>query len=161
MKNKPLVDSVRRYARKGCCLHSLPNLHGPRSVIVTARGLVRNCTPPGKRTGSRNRVGGTRGVITTGTHLDPDFRQIDLHGQLLAAVHVRVMGLLERSLQLVQLIGGERGAVPAVLLLVGRRHATGRGRGRRARPAAGHVLVVRIPVAAVTAATAAAIVHVA
>lgn len=100
-------------------------------------------------------------TINAIAHLDPDFRQIDLHGQLLAAVHVRVMGLLERSLKLVQLIGGERGAVPAVLLLVGRRHATGRGRGRRARPATGHVLVVRLSVAAVAAPAAAAVVHVA
>ena len=50
-------------------------------------------------------------------YLHPDLRQVDLHGQLLAAVHVRVVGLLEGALQLVQLVGGEGGAVAAVLLL--------------------------------------------
>ena len=37
------------------------------------------------------------------THLDPDLRQVDLHGELLSAVHVRVVRLLECPLQLVQL----------------------------------------------------------
>lgn len=90
-------------------------------------------------------------------HLDSDFRQVNLHGQLFAAVHVRVVRLLERPLQLVQLIRGERGTVPPVLLLVGWRHASGCGRGRRARPAARHVLVVRFAVTAVSG----AVVHVA
>ena len=53
-----------------------------------------------------------------GTYLHSDFRQVDLQGQLLSAVHVRVVGFLEGPLQLVQLEGGERGPVPAVLLLV-------------------------------------------
>lgn len=51
------------------------------------------------------------------THLDAHFRQIDLHGELLATVHVRVVALLEGALQLVQLVRGEGGAVAAVLLL--------------------------------------------
>lgn len=51
------------------------------------------------------------------THLDADLRQVDLQRQLLSAVHVRVVGLLEGSLQLVKLEGGERGPVPAVFLL--------------------------------------------
>lgn len=50
-------------------------------------------------------------------YLHADLRQVDLHGQLLAAVHVRVVGLLEGALQLVQLVRGEGGAVPPVLLL--------------------------------------------
>lgn len=52
-----------------------------------------------------------------GTNLHPDLRQVDLHRQLLAAVHVRIVGLLESPLQLVELEGGERGPVPPVLLL--------------------------------------------
>ena len=52
-------------------------------------------------------------------YLDSDFRQVDLHGELLPAVDVRVVGLLEGSLQLVQLVRGEGRPVPPVLLLVG------------------------------------------
>ena len=52
-------------------------------------------------------------------YLDSDFRQVDLHGELLPAVDVRVVGLLEGSLQLVQLVRCEGGPVPPVLLLVG------------------------------------------
>lgn len=99
-------------------------------------------------------------IIIRKIHLNPDFRQVDLHGQFFAAVHVRVMRLLERPLQLVKLIGGERGAVPAVLFLVGRRHSAGRGRWRRARPATGQLLVVRFAVTAVAAPTTAHVVHV-
>lgn len=51
------------------------------------------------------------------SYLHSDLRQVDLQRQLLPAVHVRVVGLLEGSLQLVQLEGGEGGPVPAVLLL--------------------------------------------
>lgn len=51
------------------------------------------------------------------TYLHSDLRQVDLQRQLLPAVHVRVVGLLEGSLQLVELEGGERRPVAAVLLL--------------------------------------------
>lgn len=51
------------------------------------------------------------------THLDADFRQIDLHGELLPGVDVRVVGLLKRPLELVQLVGGEGRPVTTVLLL--------------------------------------------
>lgn len=51
------------------------------------------------------------------SYLNSDFREVDLHGELLAAVHVRVVGLLKGTLQLVQLVGGEGGAVAPVLLL--------------------------------------------
>jgi len=50
-------------------------------------------------------------------YLHADLGQVDLHGQLLAAVDVGVVGLLEGALQLVELVGGEGGAVPPVLLL--------------------------------------------
>lgn len=50
-------------------------------------------------------------------HLHSDLRQVDFQRQLLAAVHVRVVGLLKRPLQLVQLEGGERRPVPTVFLL--------------------------------------------
>ena len=56
-------------------------------------------------------------VVVGSTYLHPDLRQVDLHGQLLTAVHVRVVGLLEGPLQLVELVGGEGGAVAPVLLL--------------------------------------------
>lgn len=52
-----------------------------------------------------------------GSYLHSDFRQVHLERQLLPAVHVRVVGLLEGSLQLVELEGGEGGPVAAVLLL--------------------------------------------
>lgn len=52
-----------------------------------------------------------------GTYLHSDLRQVDLQRQLLPAVHVRVVGLFESSLQLVQLEGGECCSVPAVFLL--------------------------------------------
>lgn len=51
------------------------------------------------------------------SYLHSDFRQVHLERQLLPAVHVRVVGLLEGSLQLVELEGGEGGPVAAVLLL--------------------------------------------
>ena len=50
-------------------------------------------------------------------YLHSDLRQVDLERQLLAAVHVGVVGLVEGALKLVQLEGGEGGPVPAVLLL--------------------------------------------
>ena len=50
------------------------------------------------------------------SYLDSDFRQVDLHGELLARVDVRVVRLLERPLQLVQLVRRERRPVPPVLL---------------------------------------------
>ena len=52
-------------------------------------------------------------------HLDSHFWQVNLHGEFLPAVDVRVVGLLESSLQLVQLIRGEGCSVPPVFLLVG------------------------------------------
>lgn len=51
------------------------------------------------------------------THLDPHFRKIDFHSELLPGVHVRIMRLLEGSLELVQLVGGEGRPVSAMLLL--------------------------------------------
>ena len=50
-------------------------------------------------------------------YLHSDLGQVDLQRQLLAAVHVGVVGPVEGALQLVQLEGGEGGPVPAVLLL--------------------------------------------
>lgn len=53
--------------------------------------------------------------------LKPDlntyFREIDLHGKLLSGVDVRVVGLLERSLEFVQLVGREGRPVATMLLL--------------------------------------------
>lgn len=51
------------------------------------------------------------------SYLNSDFREVHLHGQLLSAVHIWVVGLLESTLQLVQLVGGEGGAVASVFLL--------------------------------------------
>ena len=51
------------------------------------------------------------------SYLHTDLWQVDLHGQLLTAVYVRVVGFLECSLQLMELVRGEGGAVPSVLLL--------------------------------------------
>lgn len=51
------------------------------------------------------------------THLDADLGQVHLHGQFLAGVDVGVVRLLESPFQLVQLVGGEGGAVASVLLL--------------------------------------------
>lgn len=50
-------------------------------------------------------------------YLNSDFRQVDFHCQLLAAVDVRVVGLFEGPLQLMKLIGGEGGPVSSVFLL--------------------------------------------
>lgn len=50
-------------------------------------------------------------------YLHSDLRQVDLQGQLLPAVHVRIMGLFESSFQFVELEGGECGPVPTVFLL--------------------------------------------
>lgn len=52
------------------------------------------------------------------TDLNADFGQVDLHGQLLAAVDVRVVRLFKGPFQFVQLERGERGAVPPVFLAV-------------------------------------------
>lgn len=51
------------------------------------------------------------------THLNTNFREVDLHGELLPGVYVRVVGLFERSLELVQLVGREGCPVATVLLL--------------------------------------------
>ena len=50
-------------------------------------------------------------------YLDTDLKEVDLHGQELPAVDVRVVGLLKGLLQLMELEGGEGGAVTPVLLL--------------------------------------------
>jgi hypothetical protein len=50
-------------------------------------------------------------------HLNSDFRQVDLHGELFPAVDIGVVRLLEGALQLVQLIRRECRTVPPVLLL--------------------------------------------
>lgn len=54
------------------------------------------------------------------SYLNSDLWEVDLHGQLLSAVHIRVVRLLEGSLQLVQLVSGEGGSVTPVFLLVWR-----------------------------------------
>lgn len=51
-----------------------------------------------------------------GSYLYSDLRQVNFESQLLSAVHVRVMRLLEGSLQLVQLEGGECCPVSTVFL---------------------------------------------
>ena len=50
-------------------------------------------------------------------YLDSDLGQVDLHGQFFSAVHIRVMRLLECPLKLMQLVGGEGGAVSKNLVL--------------------------------------------
>lgn len=50
-------------------------------------------------------------------YLHSDLRQVDFERQLLSAVHVRVVGLLKRPLQFMELEGGEGGPVPTVFLL--------------------------------------------
>lgn len=45
------------------------------------------------------------------THLHACLRQVDLHRQVLAREHVRIVGLRERRLQLLQLLQRERGAI--------------------------------------------------
>ena len=52
------------------------------------------------------------------SHLDPGLGEVDLHGDLLPGVDVGVVGLLERSLQLLQLGGGEGGPDPPLLPLL-------------------------------------------
>ena len=47
--------------------------------------------------------------------LDARLRQVEAHGELFAREHVRVLGLVEGALQLVQLVGGEGGARAAYL----------------------------------------------
>ena len=51
------------------------------------------------------------------THLNTYFREVDLHGELLPGVDVRIVGLLERSLEFVQLVGREGRPVTTMLLL--------------------------------------------
>lgn len=50
------------------------------------------------------------------THLNTNFREIDLHGKLFPGVDVRVVRLFERPFELVQLIGREGRPVTAMLL---------------------------------------------
>lgn len=52
-----------------------------------------------------------------GTHLHTHFRQIHLHGELLAGVDIGVVRLLEGTFQFMQLVRGEGGAIASVLLL--------------------------------------------
>lgn len=58
-----------------------------------------------------------RGTPFWALYLDPDLGEVDLARQLLAAVHVGVMGFLKGAFQLVQLVCGEGRAVPPVFLL--------------------------------------------
>lgn len=50
-------------------------------------------------------------------YLHSDLRQVDFQRQLLSAVHVRVVGLLKRPLQFMELESGEGRSVPTVFLL--------------------------------------------
>jgi len=52
------------------------------------------------------------------THLDAGLGEADPHGDLLAHEDVRVVGLREAALQLVQLGGSEAGAVALLLVFV-------------------------------------------
>lgn len=54
---------------------------------------------------------------TVYTYLYSDLREVDLHGELLTAVHIRVVRLLKGTLQLMELVCGECGAVSPVLFL--------------------------------------------
>ena len=56
--------------------------------------------------------------ITGGTYLDPGLGEVYLHGDLLPGVDVRVVSLLEGSLQLLQLSRGESGPDPPLLPLL-------------------------------------------
>lgn len=58
-----------------------------------------------------------QGWWRTSSYLNSDLWEVHLHGEFLTAVHVWVVGLLEGTLQLMQLVGGEGGAVASVLLL--------------------------------------------
>lgn len=58
-----------------------------------------------------------RELIRQMTHLNTNFREVDLHGEFLPGIYVRVVGLLERSLELVQLVGREGCPIATVLLL--------------------------------------------
>jgi len=51
------------------------------------------------------------------THLNTNFRKVHLHGELLPGVDVRIVGLLERSLELVQLVSREGSPVATMFLL--------------------------------------------
>lgn len=51
------------------------------------------------------------------SYLNSDLWEVHLHGKLLTAVYIWIVGLLKGTLQLVQLVGGEGGAVAPVLLL--------------------------------------------
>lgn len=65
------------------------------------------------------------------THLDAGLGEADAHGDLLAHEDVRIVGLREAALQLVQLGGREAGAVALLLVFVQvleERHSQGGGR---------------------------------
>lgn len=49
-------------------------------------------------------------------YLHSHFWEVNFHGQLFTAVNVGVVGLLEGTLQFVQLVGGEGGSVAPVFL---------------------------------------------
>ena len=49
------------------------------------------------------------------SHLDPGLGEVDLHGDLLPGVDVRVVRLLERTLKLLQLRRRERRPDPTLL----------------------------------------------
>ena len=59
--------------------------------------------------------------METGSDLYAYFGQSDLGGQLFATVDIRVVRAVERLLELVQLVGGERGPVAPVFLAARRR----------------------------------------
>lgn len=51
------------------------------------------------------------------TYLYSDLREVDFHSKLLTAIHIRIVRLLKGTLELMQLICGEGGAVSPMLLL--------------------------------------------
>lgn len=86
------------------------------------------------------------------SYLYPGLSQVSPEGQLLAGVHIWVVGLLEDLLQLLQLVAGEGGAVTPLLALVALTLALVHGAGHvRARSVRGalHALILHTQVAAV------------
>ena len=110
---------------QGAGLHvgrAVGHVEGQR-VVAGGRAALRRLPEPSSAVGEPN-LAGRDSVIAktepqTETDLYPGLTELGPLAELLPGVDVRVLGPLEGLLQLVQLVGGERGPGPSLLPLQG------------------------------------------
>ena len=107
----------RELAASGDATAAYENVFSGHQLLLFQRALIGRFGGSGRtgRTGIEKSDTDVQLVARVHTHLDPGLAEVEHERELLPGEDVRVLGLLERALQLVQLEGGEGGARAADL----------------------------------------------